>query len=127
MKLAKLRRHLGASIPADLVLDAAVVQAHRADEKDDDSLSSAIEFAPMTAASEARVESVDPRVRKRAPQHSVPVPPKQQHVSVKKVAQEAEDTELARNRSRLWVREKQGHRWVADNYQEIVMELRMLR
>ncbi|KAI0032326.1 hypothetical protein K488DRAFT_85934 [Vararia minispora EC-137] len=134
--LSKLRRHLGASVPPDLIIDTVQELEDGDSEKyeyedEDDMLVSAIEFAPPTPSVVERFGRLDQRaMSKPTPSQSVGTAPALSATAPfsATVSGKTSDAEAAPKRgSRLWVREKRGQRWVDDNYQGIVMELRMLR
>lgn len=141
MNLSKLRRVLSKSITPELVI------APGADE-DEQSPLSAIQFAPPTplpierrgvqlpdkaptrprwhniakglqvSAATLRVVSSGDDEKKRAISPPLAPPP---------VTDTNRQVGRAGRMIRKWVRERRGRRWVEDDYQEIVMELRMLR
>ncbi|KAI0048529.1 hypothetical protein FA95DRAFT_1595075 [Auriscalpium vulgare] len=96
--LSKLRRHLGQSVPADLVLPPPELS----DESDSDVDTiggGGLSFATLSELSEA----ISPHL---------PNPP---------------DRESIKRASRRWLREKKGMRWEEENYDAILQSLRALK
>jgi hypothetical protein len=103
--LSKLRRHLGYSIPPNLVpprLDrdgaSGALDSNEEDRRD-------LRTVPMTTVCRSKLTEV--------------IPP------ILKTANEMDEKTMKRY-SRRWLREKKGRRWVEDDYNIIIQRLRAL-
>ncbi|VDC07807.1 unnamed protein product [Peniophora sp. CBMAI 1063] len=150
LSLAKLQRMLSQRVPPELVImnpDESDVESFTdedtsgghldIDEDDARAPMSAIEFAPPTPAEVKRpalvakhAEKVRPawaeEARRLAP--AILEPPPEPPVPSRRVSTVADKFDRESKRlSRKWVREVKGKRWVEEDMQGVVMQLRMLR
>ncbi|KZV70649.1 hypothetical protein PENSPDRAFT_651383 [Peniophora sp. CONT] len=148
MSLAKLQRVLSQHVPRELVIrnpdwsdeesttDESTSGSHLVVDEDERIPMSAIEFAPATPASIKRpalvakhAEKLRPawaeEARRLAPAILEPPP---EPVTSKEATPMADAFDRQSKRlSRKWVREVKGKRWVEEDYQGVVKQLRLLR
>jgi hypothetical protein len=100
--LSKLRRHLGYSIPPDLIPPR--LDRNEASSSSDEEESGDLPTAPMTPSCLSELTA-----------------------AISPMLDQTENEKTIRVYSRRWLREKKGRRWVEDDYDVIVQSLRTLR
>jgi len=100
--LSKLRRHLGYSIPPDLIPPR--LDRNEACSSSDEEECGDLPTAPMTPSCVSELTA-----------------------AISPMLEKTEDEKTIRKYSRRWLREKKGRRWVEDDYNVIIQSLRTLR
>lgn len=95
----KLRRHLGSSVPSELVAPRIDGNEGSDGSRIDAEVYSDLSKAPITT------ERVSTKEKKR---------------------KDEKDENLVKSYSSRWLREKKGRRWVEDNYDDVIQSLREL-
>ncbi|KAI0059089.1 hypothetical protein BV25DRAFT_1840565 [Artomyces pyxidatus] len=114
--LSKLRRHLGQSVPADLVLPPIETDDDEDDDDDNDEYDS------------SETDSDDSHAKKRMGMAGLSFATLAElSQAISPLLPNPPDEASIKRQSRKWLREKKGKRWEEDDYEGILQSLRTLR